>query len=77
MSIPSTAIETATRVSIAGCTACRCSLITVRLHDEEDAIFAAFQMDAAGGRTFIGHYQAEIEKAEQAGFGAIRCEGIA
>lgn len=78
MSIPSPAIDVAASVTVAGCRICRCGLITVRLHDETGAVFAAFQMPTPGARAFAAAFLREIDVAESGpGLGTIRCEGSA
>lgn len=70
-------LETATSISVAGCEACTCGAIAVRLHDRRGDIFAAALIGPAIAEAFLEQVRATVAQQRAGGLGAIRCEGTA
>lgn len=67
-------LQIASRISIAGCTSCRCGQITVRLHDSNGDIFASAGMPPETAALFLEMLQHEVAQANSNGLAGIRCE---
>lgn len=67
----------AASISLAGCNACRCGNLFVRLHDANGDIFAIASMPLATAKVFAAQLGEHITEATGGSLSLIRCEGTA
>ncbi|GJD59815.1 hypothetical protein [Methylobacterium dankookense] len=69
--------ERAASISVAGCEACACGNIHVRLHDQDGEVFAVAPMPVPTAVEVFNQLKEHLIAATRDGLSAMRCEGVA